>query len=256
MFRIYDSTCFPKYIQGKYFIDWKAQGGSDPLFEIFFSRQRDGNYQFVAHSEHPGKEVSLVEQNVNFLEDVWFKVVAKSGLSILAESEPFSSGLLPSKVDKLRYREIIRRSELDIERFLGKRAGFLLRKKTYGDRASNVNPVLDVPIGLEDRESFGGKFEGGHLPPVKMFCGYIQNERGDKSTTTQEVGLSDVRRLGMVALHFPVISPYDIWVNQDTNDRYQVMAPVKTATFAGLPIKQIVTLSLLPRDDKAYRIEI
>jgi hypothetical protein len=257
MFEFNSYKCFPKSLVGKYFIDWSGYGNESVSFDITYSTTQDGVYQFISSTSVPGVEVELDIQNLNFFEDVWFIIEARreSG-EVIAKTQPFFSGRFPNKIDRLAYREIMRRTELDLKRFLGKRKGLLLRRRTFGERASNVNPVLDIAVGLDDEDSFGQKYEGGYLPPVEMICGYIQNERGVKDSKVMEQGVTDVRTLGLVTMPFPVINTNDIWVNLDTNDRYVFSGQIKTPTFSGLPIKQISTVSLLPRDDKAYLIEL
>jgi hypothetical protein len=196
------------------------------------------------------------QQNLNFVDDLWFYVSAVSTLNQEIErTDPFRWAHEPTRQHFLNYREIIRRTELDINRFLGARRGLLFRLKTFGQLAKNVNPILETNIGSEDDESFGEKYHMGYLPPIEMKCGYT-NEQGEKDLSNVETGTTDVRRVGIVLLPHPIIRPNDVWVNLDTNDRFVVMKGVKTPTFRGLPLRQIATISMLPRTDKAYNLEL
>ena len=89
-----------------------------------------------------------------------------------------------------------------------------------------------------------------------MFCGYIQGERGDENTTIQEVGMTDVRKLQLLIMPYPIVTTYDIWVDGGCNDRYIIMSPIKVPSFRDLAVKQIPVIQLLPRSDKAYEIPI
>jgi hypothetical protein len=112
-----------------------------------------------------------------------------------------------------------------------------------------------MPIGLEDGEGLGQKFDGGYHAPIAFDCGWVPGE-DDSKATVQEGGISDTRISAIKLMPTPIIRPYDIVANPDTNDRYIVRAPVKLGTFRDLVISQVATISLLPHTDKAYKLVI
>jgi hypothetical protein len=242
---------------------------SDVLFAIDGGGPGETDQQSISGGTEPdpifystlnsGETGGLIEkQNLNFIDDLWFIVSSNSsssGGAELSRTEPFRWAYIPERSHYLKYREIMRRTELDIDRYIGGRKSYLFRLKTYGEIAKNVNPILKMPIGIEEKESFGQKYHGGYLPPIQIKCGYT-NEQGEMNQITHEIGKTDVRQIGLVSMPYPIVRPDDIIVNADTNERYIVLKGVKTPTFRGLPLRQLMTLSKLPRTDSAYNLQI
>lgn len=258
MFKFTKSIAFPNVHAGTYHVDWEGAGNEDVVFKVYYSREDEGPWILVNTYDAPAVDITLDILNLNFVDPIYFIIKAHGKISgtLLDTSEITQNSYIPERGHYLRYKEIIRRSYLDITRYVGARTAYLFRLKTYGATASNVNPILGMPIGLEDESSFGQKFEGGYFDPILIPCGYVYGDDANAKMTTQEQGATDVRKVAIKVMPSPVIRPYDIIVNPDSNSRYVVVAPVDTNLFRGLTITQLASMNLLPLSDKAYNLEL
>jgi len=247
----------PNVSDGTYYVYWEGNGDEDVRFRVHYSRENEGPWTLVNTYNAVFATISLDVLNLNFVDPIFFRVTAirHPAATTLAVSDIVSDAYIPERTHYLRYKEIIRRSDLDIRRFVGARDAYLLRRKTYGTTAANVNPILNMPIGLEDADGKGQRFDGGYHTPILFKCGWIPGD-DDSKMTVQEHGVSDTRFSSIKLLPTPIVRPYDIIVNQDTNDRYIVKAPVKHGTFRGLTITQVAAISFLPYTDKAYKFPV
>jgi hypothetical protein len=248
----------PNVSAGSYHVDWEGTGNENVTFKVSHAREEEGPWIESATYQSPGVDIALSYLNLNFLDPVAFKVKAYNATShkLVATSEIVKDAYIPEKGHFLRYREIIRRTYLDITRYVGARSAYLFRLKTYGAVAKNVNPILSMPIGSEDPDAYGQKFDGGYFDPIRIPCGYAGGETSNIQLSVGEQGATDIRKLALITMPSPIIRPYDIIVNPDSNERYVVVAPVKTETFRDLTIRQIPTISLLPPTDKAYSLNL
>lgn len=259
MFSFTKAVALPNVYQGSYYVDWDGVGNEDVLFKVYYSRENEGPWILVDEYDEPGVDIILDILNINFVDPVFFMIKAygkTASHTLLATSDIVSDSYIPERGHYLRYREIIRRSYLDITRYRGARHAYLFRKKTYGTPAGNVNPILGMPIGLEDPEGVGQKFDGGYHTPILMPVGYFSGDDNNPNMTVQEVGSSDVRKLQLVAMPSPIIRQYDILVNPDSNARFIAVPPFDISVFRGLVIKQTISMNLLPLSDKAYSLEL
>jgi len=257
-----DLVCWPSYKDKTYRLDWAyVSSSSDPiLFKILACPEREGDYIEVLSTINTYAEIYVPTAITSFVDDMHFKVAAYNSFTDKLEkiSDCVISSLIPTRKDFLMYREMVRRTTLDISKYRGKRKGYLLREKKYGTKASNVNFILDEPIGEEDTFSYGRKYKHGFHAPIQMMCGYTPSEKGDKEApAVTELGVSDIRApIQIIKAAFPYARPLsDVWVNADTNDRY-IIKISSISRFRGMPIMQTLVASLLPKTDPVYDIEI
>jgi len=257
-----DLICWPSPRDKVYRLDWgyKSASGNDIEFKILYCPEREGDYVEKLSTVNTYADVYVEEAKTSFLDESYFKIAAYNAYTkkIESSSDPVASSIVPSRRDFLDYREMLRRTSLDIYKYIGKRDGYLLRAKKYGEKASNINYILDEPLGEEDLASFGRKYKGGFHRPIQMKCGYIKNEKGQQEAPkVVELGITDPRpQIGLVKMYYPYARPLDdVWVNADTNDRY-IIQTSQIHVFRGLPVKQTLGISLLPKTDPAYDVEI
>ena len=177
MFRFINATVLPNVSIGSYHVDWESAGNEEAVFKIYYSRENEGPWILVNQYSAPAVDVALDALNLNFVDPIYFivKAYGKTSHALLASSDVIVNAFIPEKGHYLRYKEIIRRTYLDISKYKGGRKIYLFRLKTYGAAAGNVNPILGMPIGEETANAYGQKFDGGYFDPIEIFCGVRLN---------------------------------------------------------------------------------
>lgn len=247
---------FPYVVAGKYALDWDGEGSGPVSFVVEHAPTETGPWTFLEEVNVKSGVMAVSQRNLSHTDDVWFRVGAKQNGKIVAYSSPTGFSFVIDRVDYLRYREMLRRWNLELEKFVGNK-GKLLRLKTFGEVAQNVHPILGQPIGTEDREGFGTKFKGGYWPAIDMKVAYT-----DPTTTAdtpqlkvEEVGLSEPEESAFFCMPFPIIKPKDVWVNMVSNSRH-VVTKVETVDYANYRVKQLVNISRLPVTDPVYKVTL
>lgn len=255
-FQITSLNVFPSVLSGTYSIQWDGVGEGIFKYVIEWAPNESGPWKYAGEVIGANNiVVEVKERPLSHADDIWFKLVVKSGPAIVAVSTPASYSLETNRKEYLQYREMLRRWNLELEKFIGN-TGYLLRLKLFGEKAKNVHPILGQPIGVEDEESFGQTFRGGYWPAIKMKVAYTDRpEEGPTQLPNEEIGLSDKYVTRFMSMPFPIIKANDIWVSGNNNNRF-IVKNVDTLDFNGLMLKQVVDLSRLPITDPVYKIQI
>jgi hypothetical protein len=246
----------PSTLLGSYDISWFGVGNGLFSFDIDWSLNESGPWSTLK------TVVNVAETTVNFkdrllsnTDPIWFRVVAKEGGKVQDISVPSFYNNSLNKRDFLRYREMLRRWNLELKKFSGV-SGLLLRLKTFGETADNVHPILGSPIGTEDESGLGKKFKGGYWPAIEMYVAYADAPQiTPKQLSVEETGITEPDSVLFFTMPFPVIKPQDIWIASATNYRYEVRK-VEEIEFRTMTIKQQVLASRLPVTDPAHKIKI
>jgi len=255
MFSFEKVKCWPSHKVKTFCIEWYGYGTENVSFDVLVTFNNGETFTKVVSTDHVSVEATVMEHDLNFFDDTKFQVNAVNQSGVVGSSILFSPAPSITNNIRLSYKEIMRRSELDMSKYIGQKDILILKAKRHGDLASNINPILEAPIGIEDQESFGKKFKGGYLKPIKSKGGYMVFNKGDKGSKTQEHGISDPRKIAIMLLPFPTVDVGDLIIDVNMDDRFLIEA-IKTSAFFNLPVKQIAQLSLLPRSDEAYSIDI
>jgi hypothetical protein len=246
----------PSPRQGEYSLSWFGIGNGLFTFEIEWGLNEDGPWSLVKKVINVADAtVELKERPLSHTDPLWFRIVAKeNGKTHDITSPTFFNGT-PNRMDFLRYREMIRRWNIELQKFSGSE-GILLRLKTFGESADNVHPILGSPIGTEDESGLGKKFKGAYWAPVNMYAAYTDSPpTTTKQLPVAETGLNDQDAVLFLTMPFPVIKPKDIWVSPIGNSRYEIQK-VEEIEFRRLTIKQQVLASRLPITDPVYKIKL
>ena len=255
MFFFESVKCWPEIYRGKYLLEWTGYSVDDISFDVYAQADGGVEVKLLSGIDTLSCTAETGIQNLSFDNDLGFRIEATTPSGEKNSSNTFYPSSVLDKKDRLMYREMIRRLDLDLKKFIGKQDGVLLRQKKYGSKAKNVNPVLDAPIGIEDKNSYGKKFDGGYLPGVKLRFGFLTPPTGTQKSQTTENGKTDIRQVSIVTYPLPTASTGDLWVDIATNNRYTVVGR-EQPTFYGAPRKQQLVLSLLPVSDPAYNVSI
>lgn len=255
-FQITRFNVFPSVLTGNYYMDWDGKG--DGIFEytIEWGANESGPWQYAGKVIGENNlVVNVPERKLSNSDDIWFRLIVRSGLSVVAVSTPISFTVEANRKEYLQYREMLRRWNLELEKFIGS-TGYLLRVKLFGEKAKNIHPILGQPIGTEDEESYGQYYKGGYWPAVKMKVAYTERpEENTQKFSNEETGLSEQYFTRFMSMPFPTIRTNDIWVSGNTNNRF-IVKKVDTLDFNGLALKQIIDVSRLPVTDPVYKIQI
>lgn len=255
-FKFTKFTVTPSTLTGEYNIAWFGVGNGLFTFDIEWGPNESGPWTFIKKVTNVA-ETSVVfkERSLSNTDPVWFRVVAKENGIVKDITVPNFFNSTSSREDFLRYREMLRRFNLELQKFSGSE-GFLLRLKTFGETADNVHPILNSPIGTEDKDGLGKKFKGGYWPAVKMYVSYTDSPpTSTQKLSVEETGITEPEIIAFFAMPFPIIKPQDIWISPYVNARYEVRK-VEEIEYRRMVVKQQVTLSRLPVTDPAHKIKI
>lgn len=255
-FQITRLSVFPSVLYGTYDLEWDGVGDGVFRYVVEWAPNESGPWTYAGEVIGANNlTVSVKERKLSNTDDIWFRLAVKSGPATVAFSTPVSYHINVTRKEFLQYREMIRRWNLELEKFIGS-SGYLLRLKLFGEKAKNVHPILGEPIGTEDEESFGQEYRGGYWPAVKMKVAYTDRpEENNQELKNQEMGLSETYMTRFMTLPFPTIRANDIWVSGNNNNRF-IVKKVDTLDFNGLIIKQVIDISRLPVNDPVYKIPI
>jgi hypothetical protein len=246
---------FPSTLLGEYRVEWNGIGNGIFTFDVEWSENESTGWEKV----FTGTNVNAATVNINKRSlsntySAWFRVKAKNGTTILSTSSPTNrAGGNPDRSDYLRYREMLRRWNLELKKYIGS-DGYLFRLRTFGEKADNVHAILGQPIGVEDNQGLGKKFKQPYWPVEKMVVAYMSEPSGETSKMPNtDLGLSEQAITKFYAMPYPFINVGDIWAKKESNTFYQVQE-VTSHDFRGMKVKQEVTISRLPVTDPAHKL--
>lgn len=156
----------------------------------------------------------------------------------------------------LQYREFVRLENLHLEKVSGF-WGYLAKKIiTECPCPDCSDEILGGAPDSSCQKCLGTGTIGGYHPAIRLRADWSSTpkSRGGKQKESK-VGISEVERRAIKVLPFPIFSYDDVWVDEATGNRYKVLGsdPVNFKVF---PIAQVVSISLLPKSDPAYKIPL
>lgn len=253
-FKFTSVSVFPDRARGNYYVNWDGQGFGSFKFAIENAPNSDGPWTPVDDKFYAAGPIKVTpkEKNLSLTYTTWFRIKAIEGTTVTAVSNPFDCNLQVTRQEYLYWKEMVRRWNLELRKFGGDPA-IVLRLKTYGEPADNVHPILGKPIGTEDSSGKGQKFKGGYHTPVAVFGAY--GDSSEKKSSVEQHGTSEVHKIKIWSMPFPLLNTNDIWVDILTNNRYRIESN-ELIEFRGLIVKQIMSASKLPITDPAYKFSL
>jgi hypothetical protein len=182
------------------------------------------------------------------------KVYESQNGGLVYTSRPETVKSSQNQHDFLIWREILRRENLGQVKYNGI-LGWLLRRREGGAKCTNcLDPILGGEAQSDCPVCFGTGYISGYFTPQQMYADWTGSPHST-STKLEAVGPSQVNQLVMMTAAFPETNFKDVWVDSSSNYRYEIQKQRKNQ-FRGWPINQMLTLSLLPPSDPAYRVQV
>jgi hypothetical protein len=253
-FKFTKFSVIPSTAQGQYNISWYGIGNGIFTFDVQWALNESGPWTTIKTVVNVSETIVKFEKRLlSNTDPIWFRLIAKDNGKIEDTTVPSYFNGTPDRQEFLRYREMLRRWNIELKKFSGSE-GILLRLKTFGEPAENVHPILNSPIGTEDKSGLGKKFKGGYWQPVKMLAAYSDAPpTTTKQLAVMESGISEVDAVLFFTMPFPIIKPKDVWISPITDARYEVQK-VEEIEYRRLVVKQQVLASRLPVTDPVYKV--
>lgn len=228
-----------------------------PRFQLLISETEAGPWYRVFKDPIPENSV------VGIGHEIWTNTpgrflklqVIDPGNNVCNETAAMSPTPEMSRVEFLEYRDHLRRENLALEKFTGT-PGFLARRiisscpcPQCSDEILGGAPDSSCPSCL------GTGILKGYHPVVPMRADWTTTPKGIGSRKQAGSGISEIQVKGVKILPFPSAANEDIFIDSATRLRY-IIKNVQPVVFKVWPVAQVLTLSLLPKKDPAYKIPL
>ena len=271
-----DCTCF-KRVQivtqplGGHFVAWELQDdfrAAGP-FHFYVDFGRPGTDEWLVLNELPVVDSCLYmdpfQHHWDHLADWYYRIRLvlpevidpSTGLCTGYASQPQQANGLWSKRDWLIAKEICRKEYLmQAKRTNVTAVGWLLKRKRWGTpcplcRDFDTGEVKSVDCP----ECFGTGFRGGYFPAVDFTFTLLDTPSRDFKWDETVSRTNNIAREGR-AVAYPYIDTNDVYVKQDSGERYFVNAIKTGAEVGGIPIIVLAELRLAPVTHVIYKIPI
>ncbi len=221
-------------------------------FSVHKSKDGGNTWAELATDIESNTYTDVVSENLNVDERSYYRVTHVSG-DVQTESQPVQEGIAPANTrDFLCVREIIRKESLMLVQYTGTK-GFLLQKKTYGTECPDC--VDEETGGVVDANcpTCGGTgLVGGFHPAIPLYIAIIKPEEHTKETDGQTGGSEKGALIVGTTVAYPWIDSGDIWVNNFTNERYEIDKVQPKADYKGRVLTY--TLSLMKENKSPINV--
>lgn len=251
---------FDKTLQGGFSVHWTISTNIPvPLFVPEYSSIESGEvWTPVVDSPISSMSVNGVgPKKISFSSMPFFriKVYDSEDNSLKYTSTPETVKVGQNQHDFLIWREILRRENLGQTKYNGVK-GWLLRRREVGAKCTNcIDEILGAQLKSDCPVCYGTGYLSGYFTPQLMYGDWQEGPPYSTSTKLEAVGPSQVRKTVIMTTAFPETNFKDVWVDASTNFRYEIQEQRKNQ-FRGWPINQMLTLSILPPSDPAYRVSV
>lgn len=165
-----------------------------------------------------------------------------------------STGMLAQHDVFLKVQEIQRKYKMLSERYIGVPT-YLLKVRKYGENC----PKCWDEVKHESRNSrcpvcYGIGKTGGYFDP-ELITGHFEVSPQTQQITPER-GLLDFQESNFRSIADPLIDPYDVLVEKETNARWSVFRQVQQTEHKRVPVSQIVTVREIPRSHVVYEFPI
>ena len=168
-------------------------------------------------------------------------------------SEPVSSLGSLSREDNLIFRKIVKDETLRFCKKVGHK-GYLLRRKYWGERSSNVSKDTYEIMNPQSTEDYGTGFKGGYWQPMVFWVDI--NANNVRKVSQSEIGTTNNKSVIARGLAFPLPRSNDIWVDCATGLRHLIDSVNIAAKIRHLPVVTQFQLNELPPTHVIYQFPL
>lgn len=156
-----------------------------------------------------------------------------------------------SRHDFLIARDVFRKEALRLRKFVGVK-GYLRKVRQFGERCPDcIDQDTDEVTNSDCPVCYGTGIAGGYHEPVEFYV-----ELGLKARTLDnDVNYGAVQNVAQQCrcMGCPELSEGDLWIREDTDERYFVRE-VRDAAHLAVPVVVIANFRKVPIDDPAYKV--
>jgi len=171
-------------------------------------------------------------------------------------STPHQATGVWNKRDWLVARDICRKEQLLAKKFTG-RAGYILKRKVWGEVCPEC---ADYDTGEVSNGHcpvcFGTGKRGGYWPGHLTYAWEMQSGASQQKKINDNVGMVNNRGTKMRALAYPNFESYDIFVDEQTGERFVIREVSNVANIKGIPLVNVCEFRLAPYTDIVYEVPI
>lgn len=196
--------------------------------------------------------IDTAQYRCGFDNDIYYRVVASDG-TCEYPSRPAHTMGEHSRRDLLLAREVLRKEYLRLRKFAGT-AGFLLKRREYGQRCTNCTDydTGEVVSGSTCTVCFGTGFVRGYYNALPAYIDFM----GPTSTkdVKEPFGVEDNQTVACRGMAYPRLDTYDIWVHGSANRRFVIRQTQVVAEIRTVPVMYSLQMRMLPATDIAYQV--
>lgn len=161
-----------------------------------------------------------------------------------------------SNTDWRKLQAIIREESLRLRAQAGDN-GWLLKRKHFGTPCSCLDVQTDEIRDPNCTLCYGTGFVGGYFAPFPCFSVETSPWRQRSHQDASRGTVNDLPVLAGRMLNVPQVFSYDVWVEQDTDNRWFIHSITAAADFNGLPlVLDPVELRLAPYSHPIYSLSV
>lgn len=174
-------------------------------------------------------------------------------------SQPYFSDVgVMSMAQRRLYNEIVRREQRRYrDRATPACIGYLIKLRRHGppcpectDPDTNQRYLEHCPV------CFGGGYDRGYYKPIKCFYMDVGNYKRNV-VVTENAGMTTEGNISSLKwLNIPNVDPGDIWVDANTDYRWEIGEITVVTKVASLPLICTAPGARLPLNDVAYTISL
>ena len=174
--------------------------------------------------------------------------------NVLLETDPMDPTHRMKKEDYLEYKEQLRLENLALEKRTGV-PGYLFKKIITECKCDCADPILDGAFDSHCPDCLGTGKKGGYHAPIRMMADWSDTPKGKGNQKETKTGISEVEQKRVKIMPYPQAAFKDVWADSVGRLFYEVveMQPVLYKIY---PTAQLVVVSLLPKTDPAYKLQI